>query len=234
MSVQLNILDQKIVSIGKKSLRMKNLTEIENLQELRNPMVIKDRMTMCTRNNYTIMMLGSKSLAVSLHNFLLIFLTKNSNCFSQILQCQHHKENGHFSEEWAYSNDGFEDEPPEQRPVSFVRKPSLKLESPDANKRTTNARDSSPPHPLKGRRTVSRTESESSYRLPSQPRSPIPKEDYYPIIPKEDYPIPRAELEERRPKRTSQSDMSDGVDSGKEYIAKVNNVPSYYWNSFFL
>ena len=58
---------------------MKNLTEIENLQELRNPMVIKDRMTMCTRNNYTIMMLGSKSLAVSLHNFLLIFLTKNSN-----------------------------------------------------------------------------------------------------------------------------------------------------------
>ena len=69
---------------------------------------------------------------------------------------------------------------------------------------------------MQDRRKISKSGSETSYRNSGKPPSTPP-----PTIPKEDYPIPRAELSERRPKRRSESDMSDGFESGKEYIDKV-------------
>ena len=123
-------------------------------------------------------------------------------------------------EQWSYTNDGFE---PEEvpKPTSLVRKLSLKLESPEQIDKLPYQHGPSPPSQIQRCRTVSRSESDTSHHLPSQFNSPIPKQEYYPIIPKEDYPIPRAELDENRPKRRSQSDMSDSVDVGSEYVQKV-------------
>ena len=125
-----------------------------------------------------------------------------------------------FLEQWSYTNDGFE---PEEvpKPTSLVRKLSLKLESPEQIDKLPYHRGPSPPSQIQRRRTVSRSESDTSNNLPGQYTTPIPKQDYYPIIPKEDYPIPRAELDDNRPKRRSQSDMSDGFDIGTEYVQKV-------------
>ena len=118
-------------------------------------------------------------------------------------------------EEWSYTNDGFEGEP-EQKPISLTRKPSLKPESPETNERFNHQSGPSIASQMQRRRTVSRSESETSYRLSSKPSTPAP------FIPKEDYPIPRAELSDRRPNARSESDVSDGFDSGKEYAQKVN------------
>ena len=123
-------------------------------------------------------------------------------------------------EQWSYTNDGLEPESV-PKPASLVRKLSLKLEGPEAIENLPNQRGPSPPSQIQRRRTVSRSESDTSHNLPDQYTTPIPKQDYYPIIPKEDYPIPRAELDDNRPKRRSQSDMSDGVDIGTEYVQKV-------------
>ena len=125
-----------------------------------------------------------------------------------------------FLEQWSYTNDGFE---PEEvpKPTSLVRKLSLKLESPEQIDKLPYQRVPSPPSQIQRRRTVSRSESDTSHHLTDQYTATIPKQDYYPIIPKEDYPIPRAELDDNRPKRRSQSDMSDGVDIGTEYVQKV-------------
>ena len=117
-------------------------------------------------------------------------------------------------EEWSYANDGFEGEP-EQRPVSLTRKPSLKPESPEMNDRHNHQPSPSTIPQTQHRRTASMSGSEASYRNSNKPSPPPP------FIPKADYPIPRAELSERRPKRRSESDMSDGFESGKEYIDKV-------------
>ena len=114
--------------------------------------------------------------------------------------------------------------------MPLVRKLSLKLETPEQIDKLPYQRGPSPPSQIQRRRTVSRSESDTSNNLPGQYTTPIPKQDYYPIIPKEDYPIPRAELDDNRPKRRSQSDMSDGVDIGTEYVTKnkklIKNYPS--------
>ena len=96
------------------------------------------------------------------------------------------------------------------------RKASLKPESPELNERNHHQPSSAPISHMQDRRKISKSGSETSYRNSAKPPSTPP-----PIIPKEDYPIPRAELSERRPKRRSESDMSDGFESGKEYIDKV-------------
>ena len=118
------------------------------------------------------------------------------------------------AEEWSYANDGYEGEP-EQRPISLTRKPSLKPESPDTNERVSHQPGPSTASHMQRRRTISKSGSETSHRLSSKPSTPAP------FIPKEDYPIPRAELSDRRPNARSESDVSDGFDSGKEYVQKV-------------
>ena len=92
----------------------------------------------------------------------------------------------------------------------------MKPESPETNERTRHPPIVGAISQTQERRKISKSGSETSYRNSAKPPSTPP-----PIIPKEDYPIPRAELSERRPKRRSESDMSDGFESGKEYIDKV-------------
>ena len=92
----------------------------------------------------------------------------------------------------------------------------MKPESPELNARTHQQTSAAPISHMQDTRKISKSGSETSYRNSTKPPSTPP-----PIIPKEDYPIPRAELSERRPKRRSESDMSDGFESGKEYIDKV-------------
>ena len=100
--------------------------------------------------------------------------------------------------------------------MSLTRKASLKPESPELNERTHHPPPASMISQTQDRRKISKSGSEGSYRNSANPPSTPP-----PFIPKEDYPIPRAELSEKRPKRRSESDMSDGFESGKEHIDKV-------------
>jgi len=118
-----------------------------------------------------------------------------------------------ISQEWSYANDGFEEEL-DKRPISLNRKASLKPESPELNERTHHQTSAAPISHMQDKRKISKSGSETSYRNSAKPPSTPP------TIPKEDYPIPRAELSERRPKRRSESDMSDGFESGKEHIDK--------------
>ena len=92
----------------------------------------------------------------------------------------------------------------------------MKPESPEVNERTHHPPPASMISQTQDRRKISKSGSEASYRNSANPPSTPP-----PFIPKEDYPIPRAELSEKRPKRRSESDMSDGFESGKEHIDKV-------------
>ena len=99
--------------------------------------------------------------------------------------------------------------------MSLTRKASLKPESPETNERLNHPPGPSTASQSQRRRTVSRSGSEASYRLSNKTTTPAP------FIPKEDYPIPRAELSDRKPNQRSDSDLSDGFDSGKEYAKKV-------------
>lgn len=98
----------------------------------------------------------------------------------------------------------------------MTRKASLKPESPETNERTRHPHIAGTISQTQERRKISKSGSETSYRNSAKPPTTPP-----PFIPKEDYPIPRAELSEKRPNRRSESDMSDGFDSGKEYTNKV-------------
>ena len=92
----------------------------------------------------------------------------------------------------------------------FVRKPSLQHSSSQTQRDNSNPQSRTQPN-LQHRRTISKSESESSSRFSRQ--QSVNKEDSKPLpfIPKVDYPIPRAELSEKRRIRRSESQMSDAM-----------------------